>query len=112
MVPRTRYLESILKSRMIGGTKMHEVLEILSSIRGDAKDVIDVPFVQGWLSSLIFFKHFSLHVTNKQARIVGPHFRSQSNTPDLLVIIAIKISQSNKSVSWWLLFWTQVEVVL
>ena len=65
------YLKSIFKSRMIGGTKMYEVLEILSSIRGGAKDVIDVPFVQGWLSSLIFFKHFSLDVTNKQARIVG-----------------------------------------
>ena len=37
------YLKSILKSRMIGGTKMYEVLEILSSIRGCAKDVIDVP---------------------------------------------------------------------
>ena len=114
-------LKSILKSRMIGGTKMYEVLEILSSNRGCAKDVIDVPLVQGLLSSLIFFKHFSLDVTNKQARIVRPHFHSHSNTSDLLVIIAIKIkivqvkdkfSQSNKCVSWWLLFWTQVEVVL
>ena len=47
---------------------MYEVLEILSSIRGGAKDVIDVTFVQLWLSSLIFFKHFILDVTNKQAR--------------------------------------------
>ena len=39
---------------------MDEVLEILSSIRGGAKDVIDVPLVQVWLSSLIFFNHFSL----------------------------------------------------
>ena len=70
---------------------MYEVLEILSSIRGGAKDVIDVPFVQGWLSSLILLKHFSLDVTNKQACIVGPHFHSHSNTSDLLVIIAIKI---------------------
>ena len=53
---------------------MYEVLEILSSIIGGAKDVIDVPFVQVWLPSLLFFKHFSLDVTNKQARIVGPHF--------------------------------------
>ena len=28
---------------------MYEVLEILSSIRGGAKDVIDVAFVQLWL---------------------------------------------------------------
>ena len=70
---------------------MYEVLEILSSIRGGAKDVIDVPFVQGWLSSLIFFNFFSLDVTDKQTRIVGPHLRSHSNTPDLLVIISIKI---------------------
>ena len=70
---------------------MYEVLEILSSIRGGAKDVIDVTFVQLWLSSLIFFKHFILDVTNKQARIVGLHFRSHSHTPNLLVIIAIKI---------------------
>ena len=70
---------------------MYEVLEILSSIREGAKDIIDVPFVQGWLSSLIFFKHFFLDVTNKQARIVGPHFRSHSHTPDVLVIIAVKI---------------------
>ena len=51
---------------------MNEVLEILSSIRGGANDVIDVTFVQVWLSSLIFLKHFSLDVTNEQARIVGP----------------------------------------
>ena len=70
---------------------MDEVLEILSSIRGGAKDVIDVPLVQVWLSSLIFFKHFSLDVTNEQTRIVGPHFGSHSHTPDLLVVIAIKI---------------------
>ena len=87
------YLKSILKSRMIGGTKMYEVLEILSSIRGGAKDVIDVLFVQGWLSSLILFKHFSLDVTNKEARIVGSYFCTLSNTPDLLVITTIKIKQ-------------------
>ena len=70
---------------------MYEVLEILSSTRGGAKDVINVPLVQVWLSSLIFFKHFSLDVTNEQTNIVGPHFGSHSHTLDLLVVIAIKI---------------------
>ena len=58
---------------------MDEVLEILSSIRGGAKDVIDVPLVQVWLSSLIFFKHFSLDVTNEQTRIVLKFVQTRVN---------------------------------
>ena len=70
---------------------MYEVVDILSNVRGGAKDLINVLFLQVWLSSLLFFKHFSLDVTNKEASVAGAHFRCYSHTPDLLVIIAIKI---------------------
>ena len=51
----------------------------LSSIRGGAKDVIDVPLVQVWLSSLVFFKHFSLDVPNEQTRIVLKFVQTRVN---------------------------------